>query len=148
MSQLSPHSHRSVPYGLAILIVIACLTGCATPQAKFTPLDNPGKVPGEPAPQMLAAIDPADVIIYVTLKPDQPYRELGLLTYSTLTPDPTEEKALTAFRQKAATIGANGIILLPSREEPDSLTGRYYGPLYSNSNAVRTIFRAMAIQME
>jgi hypothetical protein len=148
MSRLSFHSNRSVPFGLAILIAIASLTGCATPQAKFTPLENPAAVPGEPALTQSLAINPADVIIYVTLKPDQPYRELGLLTYSTLTPDPTEEKALTAFRHKAATIGANGIILLPSREEPDSLTGRYYGPFYSNSNAVRTIFRAMAIQME
>lgn len=100
----------------------------------------------EEAVEQRGPVSPDDVRIFITQKPDKPYRELGVLSYTTGAYLPSEERSFQLFKQKAAAIGADGVIILQSREEGSDYPGYYGYRWINNTNNSRTTFRGMAIQ--
>ncbi|WOO41837.1 hypothetical protein [Rubellicoccus peritrichatus] len=133
---------------LPVLFVFT-LWGCSGPQVQYSPLNNPVTATGESIEQAVESrgpISPDDVRIFVTQKPEKPYRELGVLSYSTAAYIPNEERSFQLFKQKAAAVGADGVIILQSREQSTNYTDSYYAYRWPNPNSNLTTFRGMAIQ--
>lgn len=114
---------------LAVLVLMAGLpAGCGGSRAQFYPLDNPSvNAAGLPVAR---AYSPAEITVYVTRKPVEDYRELGILYYSASDPYFSQNRAIAAFREKAAEVGASGVILIPSErwheyDYPDWLPDRF-----------------------
>lgn len=126
-----------------------CLSGCGGPAVRYSPLNNPSTAIGEAIAEAVEArgpIRPDEVRIFVTQEPDSPYRELGVLSYSTNSYIPNEETSFRLFKEKAAEIGADGVIILPSREQGNYPPGLYGYRWLSSPNSTLTTFRGMAIQ--
>ncbi|MGE9292778.1 hypothetical protein [Ruficoccus sp. ZRK36] len=138
------------------------LVGCQPPQVQYYPLNNPvGSGTADTAAVSKAPVAAADVVIYVAKQPLQPYHELGILAFTSASTQPNEANIYEMFRQKAAEIGADAVIILPSREQNESFwqsTGYpydwYYGYGYGNVgyssgySTDYTTFRGLAIQLE
>ncbi len=136
------------------------LTACQPPQVQYYPLNNPTGSGSSSAPATAAApVDPADVVIYVAKQPSQPYHEMGILAFTSASNQPNEAAIYQKFREKAAEIGADAVIILPSREQNESFwqtTGYpydwYYGYGYggvgysSGYSTDYTTFRGLAVQ--
>ncbi|MBC2595390.1 hypothetical protein H5P28_14070 [Ruficoccus amylovorans] len=144
---------------LSLIVGSLFLAACQPPQVQYYPLNNPVGT-GTPTAAPSAPIDPADVVIYVAKQPAQPYHELGIMTYTSASSQPNEGNIYQMFRVKAAELGADAVIVLPSREQNESFwqtTGYpydwYYGYGYgggvgysSGYSTDYTTFRALAIQ--
>lgn len=123
---------------LGWLFFSALLIGCAGNPVTFYALDN------QAGTMRIAPRSPDQVKIYITQRPES-YTELGMLTYGTNTWVPDEVTVYEAFRQKAAEIGANGVLLLPPTEKYE-YTPAYYGlRRYDITEMTRTTFRGVAI---
>lgn len=146
---------------LSLLVGSLFLAACQPPQVQYYPLNNPvGSGSSATAAAPRAPIDPADVVIYVAKEPAQPYHELGILAFTSASSMPNEADIYQKFRDKAAEIGADAVIILPSREQNESFwqtTGYpydwYYGYGYgggvgysSGYSTDYTTFRGLAIQ--
>lgn len=133
---------------LTLLTLTLLLTACGGPRVQYSPLNNPVGPTGEFIADTLAEqgpVSPASVRIFVTQKPEQPYRELGVLSYTTSAFLPDEETSFRLFRERAAELGADGVIILQSREEGSDLPAYGYR-WWNNTTSTRTTFRGMAIQ--
>ncbi len=147
----------SLALGLLLLVFGA---GCSGPQVEYYPLNNPtGKVGSETELSVSTPTDPASIDIFVAKRPTQPFTEMGILTFTTSASIPNEGMIYEDFRQKAAAIGADAVIVLPSREQNEAFwqsTGYPYswytgigygGGGYSSGYSVNyTTFRALAIK--
>jgi hypothetical protein len=91
--------------------MILLMTGCMTPYVGFSPTGNPIN-PAEFTP---VAAD--EVVVYVTRQPTVKYDELGILTFNTQAQYPDERNVFLLFRRKAAEVGADGVIMLETRDE-------------------------------
>lgn len=134
---------------LASLLLCLLLCACGEPAVRYSPLNNPQTPTGEIVSAEVKArepIAPDDVRIFVTQKPEQPYVELGVLSHSTNSYLPNEETAFRLFKIKAAEIGADGVIILPSREQGNNPPGLYGYRWMASSQNTMTTFRGMAIQ--
>lgn len=111
-------------------ILILLLSGCGGSPVTFYPLNNPAY--NESQRKLLTETDarsrvsPADVVIFVASRPEGEYREVGILSYTTTSTYPNEADIYQMFREKAAEVGADGVILLDPRLETDSY--RMYPP--------------------
>lgn len=124
------------------------LVGCGGPQVRYAPLNNPLTPTGEAVEATVESrgpVSPDAVRLFVTQKPDRPYVELGVLSYTTSAYNPNEERSFVLFRNKAAEIGADGVIILHSREDGNFVPA-YYGWRWGDNNITRTTFRGLAIQ--
>ena len=124
-----------------VLCAALLVCGCAS-EAQFYPM-NPGYV-GEPVP-----VD--DVQIFITQKPSYKYKELGMVTYNTGGSYPQNEIDIyQKLREKAAQIGASGVIIMNSQSAVQSFptySFDMYGNLVENSNIYsNTLYRGMAIK--
>jgi hypothetical protein len=79
----------------------------------------------------------AQVELFHTQRPSRAYRELGILTYRAGTAE-TYSKVTALFEEKAAQIGADGVIMMGSRVGPSLAIGEFIATL--------TDFSAMAIE--
>jgi len=126
---------------LLIFVVAVILSGCAS-EAKFYPLNA--------SPEIGAPIPTEQVELFITQKPSYPYRELGLITYTTNGSYPQNEiNIFNIMRQKAASIGADGLIILNAQSSVQSypsFSTDLYGNLIETSNVYSdTVYRGMAI---
>ena len=145
---------------LGLILGSLFLAGCQPPQVKYYALNNPTGSGSSTTAAPSAPVDPADVVIYVAKEPAQPYHELGILSYTSAANQPNEAEIYQKFRVKAAELGADAVIILPSREQNETFwqtTGYpydwYYGYGYgggvsysSGSSTNYTTFRGLAIQ--
>ncbi|MEM8549490.1 MAG: hypothetical protein AAGF10_01750 [Verrucomicrobiota bacterium] len=139
------------------MAVAILMTACQPPQVRYYPLNNPvgeGQTAAADAAP-LAPTNPAEVKIYVTGPPSRPYDQMGILTLRTSSSQPNEGAIYQRFREKAAEIGADGVVLLPSREQNESFwqtTGYPYSYYYgfggtaSGYSIDSTTFRGLAIK--
>ena len=127
---------------LAFAAIFLC--SCAGPEAEFYPLQKGGENTfGAPKNE-------SDVSIYITKKPDYPYRELGMITLEASPSQADEPMIYGKLRAKAASIGADGIIKMNSQssvEQMPTLSYDAWGAIVE-SNITRSVikYRAMAIQ--
>ena len=113
----------------------AGLSSCGGGGAEFYPLKAGGqRVFG-------AAKNPSEVAVFITQKPDFPYDELGMIVYET-SPNFADEPAVyEKLREKAAEIGADGIIIMNSQTSFEQ-----YVPVQTENSVSRIKYRAMAIR--
>ncbi|CDE83605.1 unknown [Coraliomargarita sp. CAG:312] len=121
------------------LMLIFC--GCAS-EVQFYPM-SPGYA-GEPVPL-------EDVQLFITQKPPYKYKELGMVTYNTSGGYPQNEIDIyQKLREKAAQIGASGVIIMNSQSAVQSFPSYsvdMYGNLVETSNIYsNTLYRGMAIK--
>lgn len=143
---LSTHNDRSHPsmrarLASAAVLPLLFLTACAGPEVSYYGIEN------EAVPPLGSPVAVDQVTIYVTQKPSVPYTELGILNYNTSAWNPDEAAIYQAFRQKAAAIGADGVILLPSSERIERHPSRR-SALFDLSESVRTTYRGVAIRTQ
>lgn len=120
----------------------ALLSGCAlTNDVHFTPFDNGGA-------ETFAPVSPKDVKIYASKLPDKPYEELGIMTLKSLYVPDDRSSIYSRFRDKAASVGANGILLMPDNAISDAIPRvTRYGTYYDNANDTY-VFSAAAIRVK
>ncbi len=131
------------------LLALLLTAGCGGHQVQYSPLNNPVTPTGEAVTEAVEKrdpINPDDVRIFVTQKPEKPYLELGVLSWSTNAYIPNEETAFRLFKERAAEIGADGVIILPSREQGNNPPGLYGYRWMASSQSTLTTFRGLAIQ--
>lgn len=135
-----------------LILVAGLLAGCGY-DVRYTPLNNPVTATGESIEQGVAArgpINPADVTLFLTARPEQRYRELGIIAIPTYQTIPPEDEIFPLFRQKAAEVGADGVILLPTETAIDSYSvptfADDWGVFYQETIRSRSVFKGMAIQ--
>jgi len=151
-------SHLTLTLAAGLLLSVL-FSGCSGPQVQYYPLNNPtGKVGSESDATVDSPTDPSNIDIYVAKRPTQPFTEMGILTFTTASSMPNEGAIYEDFRQKAAAIGADAVIVLPSREQNEAFwqstgypydwyTGYGYGAGYSSGYSVNyTTFRGLAIK--
>lgn len=123
------------------LISLLLFTGCMAPHVSFSPTGNPTLL-GE-----LGPVEEGDVIIYVTREPEGSYDELGILSFNTQAQYPDERMVFSLFRRKAAEIGADGVILLETREDfPRHLGREAFLRRYAIYESGSLTFRGLAIR--
>jgi hypothetical protein len=96
------------------------------------------------APLMSLALPPktaTEVEMFITNKPDRPYDELGLLSRMSWNPKQNPLEIYTLFREKAAAVGADAIIILDPRSGTTGnwVTKTTYG--YTEFRAVAVAYR-------
>lgn len=129
---------------------VLLLAGCGGSPVTFYPLNNPAynesqrKLANEMAARPKVSAE--DVVIFVTGRPEAAYREIGILSYTTTSPSPNEADIYQMFREKAAEVGADGVIILNPRLETDSY--RLYPPALRTwaTELPRNTFRGLAIR--
>lgn len=111
----------------ALALCLIALTACAgVSKVRYSPLVDVNR-PGRSAEQVEA---------FLTQKPPRPYQEIGILTYRAGTAE--EYAAVVQYmREKAAQLGADGIIMMDSSTGPSMPIGYVIATL--------TDYRAMAI---
>lgn len=126
-------------------LAAAALSSCGSPGAEFYPLKAGGqRVFGAPK-------SPAEVEVFITKKPGFPYDELGMITYET-SPNFADEPAVyEKLREKAAEVGADGIIIMNSQTSFEQRPGAIildwsYVPVQTESSVSLIKYRAMAIK--
>ncbi len=96
----------------AAFVVLVFLTGigCAgrAPAIRFSPINYPATLPAKALGQ---------VELFVTTKPERPYVELGILSFITYAYNLDDAAIHHALKQRAAELGADGIIMLETRTE-------------------------------
>lgn len=151
--------HRFALAGL--LLASLLFTACQGPEVRYYPLNNPvgSGSAATPGPSTYAPTNPLDIKLYIAKKPVQPFTEMGILAFTSPSSQPNETEIYDLFKQKAAEIGADGVIMLPSREQNESFwqtTGYPYdwyygygGPGYSSGYSYTlTTFRGLAIKFK
>ncbi len=133
-------------------IVVLALAGCSY-RVNYTPLNNPVTPQGESIESAVAAcgpVNPDGVTIFFTARPPKPYIELGIISIPTASSIPPEGEILPLFRQKAAEVGADGVIILPTDTSIESYStptfGYDFGVIYQQTVRSRSVFKGMAIQ--
>jgi len=135
-----------------LLSSLLLLSGCGY-DVYYAPLNNPMTASGESikAGEMARGpVSPNDVTLFLTTRPEKPYRELGIISIPTYQTAPAQEEIFELFRQKGAEVGADGVILLQTENLVDSYSTPSYiadwGVFYQQTVRSRSIFRGMAIQ--
>ncbi len=127
------------------LLAAAFLTSCGGGSVEFYPLKSGGST------EFGAPKNPSEVQIFITKKPDFPYEELGVIIYETSPSMSDEPAAYDILRQKAAEMGADGIIIMNSQmsleQRPGAIVLDYsYVPIQTDTTVTRIKYRAMAIK--
>ena len=126
-------------------LLAAGLSSCGGGGAEFYPLKAGGQT------VFGAAKSPSEVAVFITKKPDFPYDELGMVVYET-SPNFADEPAVyEKLREKAAEIGADGIIIMNSQTSFEQRPGAIildwsYMPVQTENSVSRIKYRAMAIR--
>jgi hypothetical protein len=108
---------------LVLPLFLACLVGCRTPQA--VQFDNVKRAPT------------TELDIYREgQKPTKEYKEIGEVSYEDFGGE--DSNAMKHLIEKAKSIGANGIVLIPSRG-----TGLEFNPFGRSGDKV--LWKAIAI---
>lgn len=81
------------------------------------------------------------VEVYFTQKPDQPYREIGILSVLTWEYQPDDVFYVSALKKKAREVGGDALIMLESQSE---IATNYA----TKQNYQGKTYRAMAIAFE
>ncbi|MEO0796344.1 MAG: hypothetical protein AAFX93_14335 [Verrucomicrobiota bacterium] len=135
-----------------LLFLSLLLAGCGY-NVIYSPLNNPVTpeqrvIAGEVAARGPTA--PADVRIFFTQRPTKPYIELGIITIPTQQAVPNQEEIFSLFRDKAAEVGGDGVIIMDTQTAVDSYSRPSFysdwGVYYSEVIRSRSIFRGMVIQ--
>lgn len=125
-------------------LCIFALGGCLSPEASFAPLAANFKH-GVP-------VSPADVEVFITKKPDYKYRELGIISYNTNPNQYDEAAVIQIMKEKAAQIGATGIIVMNAQSsftQDPHVTYDFWGNVIMyDTTRTNLMHRAMAIQRE
>ena len=123
------------------LISALALAGCSLHNdVHFTPFTNPGA-------ETFAPTNPADVKIYSSRLPEGPFVELGLMTLRSLHVPDDRSFVFERFRNTAASVGANGILLQQDRAINSSpRIGRYN--TFSDGPGDTFVFSATAIRVK
>ena len=119
---------------------LMCLSGCVAALFISGCASGPAKV--EYSPIVGGTLSPTNVRnvgVYQTKAPERPYVELGVLEYRAGTAENYSE-VVSHFREKAASIGADGIIMMGSSSGPSVPVAG----VIANLND----YRAMAIQFD
>ncbi|MBK1859167.1 hypothetical protein [Cerasicoccus arenae] len=135
-----------------LLTASLAFAGCGY-NVQYSALNNPiTPLNAEDASAVAARgpISPSEVTLFLTQRPQGEYRELGVITIPTYQTVPPQEEIFQLFRDKAAEVGADGVILLDPQMAVDSYTTPNYvydwGVFYTETVRSRSIFRGMAIQ--
>ena len=117
----------SRPSPLVAILVLTILAACAgVSKVRYSPLVNVNR-PARSADQVEA---------FLTQQPSQPYQEIGILSYRAGTAEKYVD-IVQYMREKAAQLGADGIIMMASSAGPSIPVGHVIATL--------TDYRAMAI---
>ncbi len=133
---------KTIPLLPALALLFS--VSCADSGAEFHPLDGRGNfVAGNTK-------DERDVAVYITKKPDFPYEELGIISFETLPSQSDEPSVYRKFRAKAASVGADGVIIMNSQNSVEQIPVFNYdiwGAIVENT-VTRSVVRhrAMAIR--
>ena len=114
---------RTLPIAVVLSLLIAC---AGVSKVRYSPIVSVDR-PARSADQ---------VETFLTQQPSRPYKEIGILTYRA----GTAEKYVNVvqyMRQKAAQLGADGIIMMGSKSGPSMAIGDVIATL--------TDYQAMAI---
>lgn len=126
------------------LLVAAAFAGCNTPEANFYPIDGHAEI-------SYAQKDAKDVALFITKKPDAPYKELGILTYSLPYAVDDETKIYEILRRKAAQVGADAVIILAPQTSLSNTPNVYYDywgtPTIVDNTLTNTTYRGVAIKI-
>lgn len=126
------------------LLAVASFAGCNAPEANFFPID------GHPEASY-AQKDAKDIALFITKKPDAPYTELGILTYSLPYAADDETKIYEILRRKAAQVGADAVIILAPQTSLSNTPNVYYDywgtPTIVDNTLTNTTYRGVAIKI-
>ncbi|MGE9294703.1 MAG: hypothetical protein ACQKBV_00230 [Puniceicoccales bacterium] len=134
------------------MIIAIVLAGCGY-NVRYAPINNPVTPQGAAVADSVAArgpVNPADVRIFFVQRPEKAYNELGIITIPTMQSAPNEEEIFNLFRQKAAEVGGDGVIILDTQTSINSYPGTayadYWGIYYTETIRSQSIFRGLVIQ--
>lgn len=137
---------------LFLILSTALLSGCGY-NVQYSPLNNPLSADEAAIANGVAARGPvqaSDVTLFLVQRPEKRYRELGIITIPTGQSLPNQEEIFQLFRQKAAEVGADGVIIMDTQTAIETYpTATYvydWGLFYQDTIRSRSIFRGMAIQ--
>ena len=118
-----------VSYILFCFIGLVLFIGCSSvPKVHYSPLQE-SSYPAKTVDQ---------VELYLTQKPTVAYKEIGIMTYRAGTAENYED-VVRCFREKAALIGADGVIMMGSKSGPSMLIGSVMATLI-DYNAMAIIY--------
>ncbi len=116
--------------------------GCANP-VTFEGMGNVGGTTGAPK-------NPADVEMFITQKPAYKYVEMGTLSYNAGSVGSETTGVYQKFREKAAEIGADAVIMTTSTNTFTTAGATTYdswgNPITFETPVSQTIFRGVAIK--
>ena len=116
-------------HNLIILTSVLLFSGC---------ISGVKKVKYEPLIEINSSLVTVDnVEVFQTKKPLKSYQEIGVLSYRAGTAEKYID-VISYFRQKAASLGADGVIIMGTSSGPSIVTG--------NALATMTDYRAVAIR--
>jgi hypothetical protein len=118
---------------LLVFVLLASISGCATGSVVVT---------GEAR----RAIDPSQVKIY--LDPPSEYETIGFVEASSdveFSSQAALDRAINELREQAATIGANGVLLLNATSQSSGSVGYYSGGVFYAVDTEKKVATGKAI---
>jgi len=122
---------------MKLINVVSYILFCLIGLVLFTGCSGVSKVHYSPLQESSYSAKPVDqVALYLTQKPTVAYKEIDIMTYRAGTAEDYKD-VVRHFREKAALVGADGVIMMGSKSGP----GMFVGSVL----ATPTDYNAMAI---